>query len=34
MFGLPTQTEIINNIIKEGAASSMDDLQFIEEEIR
>lgn len=34
MFGLPTQTELINNIIKEGAASSMDDIQFIEEEIR
>lgn len=34
MFGLPTQTEIINNIIKDGATSAMDDIRFIEEEIK
>ena len=34
MFGLPTQTEIINNSIKDGAASAMDDIRFIEEEIK
>lgn len=33
IFG-PTQTEIFNQIIKEGAASAMNDVQFIESEIR
>lgn len=34
MFGLPTQTEIINQIIRDGAGTAMTDLQFIEEEIK
>jgi len=33
-FDRPTQTEIFNQIIKEGAASVMNDKQFIEAEIR
>ena len=33
-FNTPTQTEIFNQIIKEGAASIMNDKQFIEAEIR
>lgn len=33
LFG-PTQTELFNQIIKEGAASAMDNRQFIEAEIR
>ena len=34
LFDMPTQTELFNEIIKEGAASLMDDRQFIEAEIR
>lgn len=33
-FDKPTETEIFNQIIKEGAAAMMDDRQFIEAEIR
>lgn len=34
LFERPTQTEIFNQIIKEGAASAMNDRQYIEAEIR
>ena len=34
LFDRPTETEIINRIIKEGADSVMNDRQFIEAEIR
>lgn len=34
LFSKPTQTELCNKIINEGAATAMSDLQFIEAEIR